>query len=121
VKIDLLAKEIDDKFVRENVFRLKKFLEALQILDGFWTFFEVDLAAAGTQAKIKHNLDFVPQDIILLSTIGDQKVYFNYVDFDSTYLYVTNHGPCRIRFLAGKYKDTAYGGSTKQYSFVAPW
>lgn len=120
MEIDLLTKEIDDKFVRENVFRLKRFLEALEILDGFWTFFEIDLPVAGTKTKIKHNLKFIPQDILLTSVIGDQKVYFNYVDFDDQYLYVTNRGPCRIRFLAGKYRDSAYGGSTKQYPFVAP-
>lgn len=120
MKIDLLNKEIDDKFVRENFFRIKGFLEALKILDGHWQFFEVNLTAAGTKVKIKHNLSFVPKDIILLSVYGDQGVYFNYMDFNDTYLHITNHGPCRVRFLAGHYRDDAYAGGYTEYPFVAP-
>jgi hypothetical protein len=120
LKLDLLNKEINDPYVRENFVRLKRELEAQQILGGYFIFFEKDLTSVGVKVPIKHNLSFVPQDIIVLSVEGSRSIYFNYEDFDSTNLYVTLTKPCRIRFLAGNYKDRAYGGSKKDFAFVSP-
>lgn len=120
MKIELLQKEIDDKFIRENFFRIKRFVEMLRILDGNWEFFEIDLPVAGSLIPIRHGLGFAPKDVILTSVKGDYGVYFNHEQFDSTNLYVTARGPCRIRFLAGNFTDAAYGASKTEYPFVAP-
>lgn len=120
MKLDLLNKEIQDEYVRENFERIKAKLEAEQILGGFFTFFEVELTQLGPKVPIKHNLSFVPRDIIILSVEGNHNVFFRYEEFDQTNLYVSLTNPCRIRFLAGNYKDRAYGGSKKDFAFVSP-
>jgi hypothetical protein len=120
LKLDLLTKDIEDPYVRENITRIKRELESEQILSGFWRFFEVDVTQTGVKVPIKHNLSFVPKDIIILSKEGDHNLYFDYGSFDANNIYVTTQNPCRIRFLAGAYKDKAYGGSKKEFTFFSP-
>lgn len=120
MKLDLITKDIADPFSKENFFRLKRELEAQQLLNGSWQYYEIELDAAGSPSKIKHNLKFTPKDIIFLSVEGDQNLYFNFDQFDKTFLYLTNAGPCRVRFFAGRYDDKAYGKGKKEYPFVAP-
>lgn len=120
MKLDLLTSQIEDEYIRENFTRLKRELEAQQILNGFWHFFELDITQIGVKVPIKHNLSFIPRDIIILSKEGDQSLYFNYADFDDKNLYITTPKPCRVRFLAGQYKDKAYGGSKRDFTFVSP-
>lgn len=119
MKLDLLLKEIPDLIVRENFFRSKRELEAQQILSGFWHFFEVEFQHSGPLQPIKHNLSFIPQDIIILSVEGNHNLFFNHENFDSTNVYITVEGPCRVRFFAGKYSDKSYGGDKKDLPFVA--
>lgn len=120
MKLDLLNKEIQDEYVRENFERIKRDLEAQQILSGFWNFFEVEFTQLGVKVPFKHNLKFIPKDIIILSVEGSRNFYFNYEDFDATNLYITVTAPCRVRFLAGNYRDRVYGGSKKDFTFVPP-
>ncbi len=120
MKLDLLTKDIEDRFTQENFFRLKRELEAQQILDGFWKFFEVEFQEGGTLVPIKHYLSFVPKDIIFLSIEGNYNFYFNFAEFDKDNMYATPAGRCRVRFLAGAYKDKSYGGATTEIPFVAP-
>ena len=120
MKLDLLIKEIPEQNTRENFERIKREVEAQQILDGFWRFFEVEFPRGGTDIPIKHNLSFIPQDIIFLSVEGNYNFYFNYNLFNASNIYITTQGACRVRFLAGSYKNKAYGGSKKDFSFVPP-
>jgi hypothetical protein len=120
LKLDLLNKEIQDQYSRENFVRLKRELEAQQILNGNWRFFEQEFTQTGVKIPVKHNLSFVPRDIIILSEEGDRNSYFNYENFDATNLYVTISKPVRLRFLAGRFDDRSYGGSKKDFAFVSP-
>lgn len=95
--------QILDPAVRETFYRLQRSLEEQAILQGHWKFYEVEIDATVTKLPFKHNLPFVPQDVILLSIIGNYNMYFNYVDFDSSNIYITTSGACRIRFLTGRY------------------
>lgn len=120
MKVDLIIKEIEDKFTRENFSRLSRFIEGQDILGGYFKFYQADFDSAGTNVPLKHLLPFVPQDIIHLSVEGDHNFYYNYENFDADNIYVTVQGPCRIRFLAGSYVDRSYARSRKDYPFVAP-
>lgn len=113
MRLDLLLKEIKDDISRENFERIQELFDKLQILDGEWYFFDVDLPNAGTN-KIKHNQTFVPKDIILLNIQGDHGVYFKYQSFDGDFIHVVTRGPCRIRFLAGAFGGKAYGQAAGQ-------
>lgn len=117
MKLDLLEKEIPEIYTRESFVRIKRDLEAQQILSGFWKFYELDLTQTGFKIPIKHNLSFIPRDIIILSKEGDQNLYFNYESFDSINFYITTPNPCRVRFLAGAYKE---GGGKKDFPFISP-
>lgn len=120
MKLDLLNKEVSDPYARENFFRLKRDLEKQSILDGDFKFFELELEDGFTSYQFTHNLGFIPKDIIVLHISGDQNLYFEYDSFTSNFLYITNNGPCRVRFLAGLFANQSYGGSNKDFAFGPP-
>lgn len=120
MRLELLLNDIENVTVRENFERIQRFLFSATILNGDWQFLEVDLPTANTAKAVKHHSAFVPKDILLLNIVGDHRVYFNYQIFDSENVYVTNAGPCKIRFLAGVFRDKAYGNMATTYPFVAP-
>lgn len=117
MRIDLILKDIQDPQARENFDRLVKFVGKQQILDGDWKFFELDIPAGNTNLSYKHNLSFVPVDIILLNSIGDQNFRFKYSQFDRDNIYVEASGPVVLRFLAGRYPSYASGVS-RNYPYV---
>jgi hypothetical protein len=103
--IDLILKDIQDPHVRENFFRISRFLNNQIFFEGDFKLFDVTLLEANDFYPIKHGLTFTPEDIILLAVEGDFNLFFRYSDFDKDFIYVNNNGPARIRFLAGKLKD----------------
>lgn len=119
--VDLILKDIDDPYVRENFFRLKNFFASQVFFDGDFKLFDVSIPAAATRFKIKHGLTFIPVDIITLSVSGDFNFYFRFQEFDRDNIYVTTDGPVRVRFLAGKLKDPIKNKlDTNPFPIVAP-
>lgn len=119
--IDLILKDIQDPYIRENFFRLSRFLNEQIWFDGDFKFFDITLKSGVQKFKIKHGLTFIPADIVMLAMEGDYNCYFNYNDFDSEYIYVTVEGPVRLRFLAGRFKSPIKNRvSTEFFPFVAP-
>lgn len=107
--LDLILKDIDDIYVRENFFRISKYIQNQTILDGQWKFYELEFLSPVSNFRYKHGLSFVPKDIIVLAIDGNRNIYFNYELFDSEFLSITCFGPCRIRFLIGAYRDKFRG------------
>lgn len=121
MNIDLILKDIPDMWSRENFVRLKNFINAQDLFTGDFKLFNIEIPSKQTLFKIKHGLTFTPEDIINLSAEGDQNYYFHFQDFDPQFLYISTNGPCKIRFLAGKLRNTVTGvGQSKPFSFVAP-
>jgi hypothetical protein len=119
--VDLILKDIQDPYVRENFFRLRKFLDQQIFFDGDFKLYDINVEKKETEFKIAHGLTFIPADIILLSVSGDYNFYFNYQDFDKDNMYVTTDGPVRIRFLAGKLSDQIKNQPNKNpFPFVPP-
>ena len=119
--LDLILKDIEDIYSRENFFRLRKFIAQQVLFDGDFTLFDITIPAKDAKFKIKHGLTFIPADIIILSTEGDYNFYFRYQDFDRDNIYVTANGPVRVRFLAGKLKDQVKNANqVANPPFVAP-
>lgn len=100
--LDLILKDISDKYIRENFFRIRKFIANQVIFDGDFKLFDVTIPKADTNFPISHGLTFIPADIISLLTEGNFNYYFKYANFDKDNIYVNASGPVRIRFLAGK-------------------
>jgi len=114
-----MLQEIQDKYVRENFFRLTRFIQDQVILDGNWKLLEHYFPKAVTNFKKEHTLGFKPKDIIILNVTGDRNVYFHYDKFTKTHLDITAAGPCKIRFLAGSFKEDFLGSVGADLPHVA--
>lgn len=118
--IDLILKDIDDEYVRENFTRVQRLFNNENILNGNFKFFEVELTGANTILQVPHGLTFIPSDIIFLSVEGDYNFYFVYSEFDKTNIHIFISGPCKLRFFAGAYKDPSYGRMVSDLTLVPP-
>jgi len=103
--IDLILKQVEDKYTRENFSRVFRYIQAQTILGTQWKLYEITFTKAETNFKYEHALEFIPTDIIMLSVIGDRNVYFNFDKFTLTHLDITAAGPVKIRFMVGSYKE----------------
>jgi hypothetical protein len=115
--IDLILKDIEDQYVRENFSRLVRYIEAQAILAGNWKFYRIEVDSAVSEQKFKHNLTFVPKDIILLSIDGNKNVDFRFDLFTKENIVYSTQGPAVIRFLAGSYPENV-GTSLRNLSQV---
>lgn len=103
-KIDLKYQEIEDQYARENFYRLQKFFDAENFLKGDWEFFEIAIPAAATNYRFKHNLGFMPKDVLVTSSIGAGVAQFNYSLFDKDFLDITTTGPVTVRAYVGRFE-----------------
>lgn len=100
--IDIGLDGIEDTGIRENFSNiLEEFKKTIHRFD--FQFFEVVFTAAVTNYKFKHNMRFVPKDVIQTSVIGAGAVTFNYANFDSNFIDITTTGACTVRFIAGNF------------------
>jgi hypothetical protein len=119
--IDLILKDVKDEYAQENFFRLRNFLGEQVLFDGDFKLFDITIPKKDDNFKVLHGLTFTPADIISLSGAGDLNYYFKFQNFDKQYMYISAHGPVRIRFLAGKLKDPIKNiAASEPFSFVAP-
>lgn len=116
--IDLILKDIDDTYVRENFFRIGNFLNSQVILDANFKLFDITINKRDLNFQVMHGLTFIPFDIMVLSADGDQNFSFRFQDFDKTSIYIAADGPVRIRFIAGKVKSLAASIATAPPPFV---
>lgn len=103
--IDLILKDIQDPYVRENFARISRYLESQTILEGNWRFYLIEVKSSFNNFEFKHNLTFVPKDIIVLSIDGNKNVDFRFDLFTKTSIILSTQGPAVIRILAGSYPD----------------
>ena len=89
--INLIFKDILDAYIIENFRRIQDFLNSQVFLMGDF--------------KFKHNLDFIPKDIIQTAKTGTATVTFNYDRFDENYIDITTSGAVTVRFLAGSMRN----------------
>lgn len=119
--VELILKDIEDPFVRENFFRLSNFLNRQVWFDGDFQLFDVTIPEQTDSYKIRHGLSFIPADIIPLAAEGNYNFFFRYNDFDRENIYIRAEGPVRIRFLAGKLLKQVKSRLTGQdLTFVPP-
>lgn len=105
MSLDLILKDIQDQFVRENFSRLLRFINDQTILNGVWKFYIIEVSKKVDLFKFKHNLKFIPKDVIVLSIDGDKNVDFRYDLFTNEHIFLSTEGACVIRLLLGRYED----------------
>lgn len=102
---DLILKDIDDKYIRENFFRLQKFIQKFPLFRGEWEFFSLNVTSAVTTSAIPHGLGFRPTDVLQTSSIGPGVMTFNFDLFTDKNLIVTTTGACTVRAFIGAYRE----------------
>jgi len=103
-EINLLESNIDEPNVLENFKRIKTFLRDTVLLKtGF--VFRTFTIPAGVMVSYKHNLNFIPRDVILTSATNAAVVTWHYEKFDRDNIYLTVSAPTTIRAFLGLYKD----------------
>jgi hypothetical protein len=119
--LELALDTISDQVVRENFYRIERFIAENMLTGTDFKFFEVDVPTASYSFPIKHGLSFTPTDIIPLAAEGDYNYYFRTQDSDQNNIYVATHGPVRLRFLLGKLNQTGRRAlKNSALPFVAP-
>jgi len=102
---DLILKDISDQYVRENFFRLNRFIQAFPLFKGQFKFFELTFDRALTSQNVLHGLGFKPTDVLQSSAIGPGSLTWEYESFDDKNLVVTTTGACKIRAFIGAYRE----------------
>jgi hypothetical protein len=118
--LDLILKDIDDIYSRENFKRLSDFVKSQVFFDGNFELFDVTVNKASDKFEIPHGLTFIPTDIIQLATEGNFNYFFRYQEFTKTSIFVTSDGPVRLRFLAGRLTNPAGTSASTGLELVPP-
>lgn len=105
--VDLLENRVEDPNARENFSRIKIFLRDKPILKAGFVFKEIQADTAGVYLKFKHNLKFIPKDVLMTSVIPSASVVnWAYESFDDTFVtFSVTVAPCTIRAFFGTYQD----------------
>ena len=105
-EIHLFENDIKDPYVQENFKRIKIFLRDTPLFKAGFVFKDFSVPVASpTVFSYKHNLVFIPKDVILLSATNDAVITWHYDSFDKTNIYLTASVPCEVRAFFGLYKD----------------
>lgn len=104
--INLLENNIQDPNAQENFRRIKIYIRDAPLLKTAFYFRTIDVPAGfTTNFKFRHNLDFVPKDILLSATTNDATVTWHFEKFDKAYIVLSTSAPTTIRAFLGAYKD----------------
>lgn len=104
MRLDLITKEIQDPWVREDFVRIAKYIKAQALLISEFEFFEIEIKSAVTNYKYKHNLNYKPLDVMVTSLIGPGVPQFNFTQFDTDFLDITTTDAVTIRAFIGAYR-----------------
>ena len=107
MKLDLILKDIEDEYSRENFARIKSYIADQPFLQGEWEFFEISFLGVVTNFSFKHSLKFRPTDIVQTSSIGPGVVQWNYQSFSNEFLSITTTGRVTVRAFVGAYRGAS--------------
>lgn len=100
--IDFYLDQIEDPIIKENFEKLRVYLTDLEFLSQL-KFFEFQVKNPSPDYRFKHNLGFLPKDVIITNvSLGTATPNFNSINKDYVSLNVSD--PCVIRMLLGSMK-----------------
>lgn len=103
--IRLFLKEVADTYIRSNFERLQTEFRTFPIYQGKFKFMEIELTEAVANFRIRHNLGFLPKDVIQTSLVGAGSLTWNYTLFTKEELDLTTSGACKVRLFVGSYEE----------------
>lgn len=98
-RLDLLIREIEDPYVRENMVRLARYLDRAVFANMESVTIEREVEK-DKDVSVQHSLGVVPNVLLILSKEGDGQVSFSDVTKDDFVLRAT--GDLKIRLLIGR-------------------
>lgn len=104
--INLIENQVKDPVAQENFKRIKIFLRDQVLLKSgfFFRTFTVPSTYL-VDFPYKHNLDFIPKDLIVTSVTNGATLTWHYEAFNRDNIFLTASAPTTIRVLLGSYKD----------------
>lgn len=106
-KLKLNLKSISDRYDRDNFEKvqevingLEETIEALAFALGDFKFFEFDIKGTHNDFKLRHNLGFAPNDILVTRAVGSP-YDFQYEQFTSDTLSIKTTGDLYLRCFVG--------------------
>lgn len=100
--INPLIEELEDENLKEILRRISNFHEEQNQLQDF-IHLEIETTDAQSNLKVRHNLGFIPKDLIRTKLVGSGDITFNHNEFDKDYLDITTTGDVRWRGFVGTY------------------
>ncbi len=102
IMLKLFLNEVPEDYARENFRRISESINNDLISSANWRFIELLVEGVTTNFKFKHNLKFIPKDVIITSMIGGVAT-FNYSLFDETNIDLNTTATTTVRFLLGRF------------------
>lgn len=101
----MFIKDIKDPVVRKNMELLLDFVNGNTPFAGF-KFHEFTVDGAKTDYRFKHNLGYIPTDIVQLYITDGVTATWKHDSFDKDFLILDTDGAATIRFLVGRMDPT---------------
>lgn len=89
------------------------------MFEGNFKLFDISIPVKDQLFKVAHGLPFIPVDVIPLSASGNLNYFFRYQEFTREFFYITADGPVRLRFLAGKLRDSTGSRAAAEFPIVS--
>jgi hypothetical protein len=102
---DLILKDIEDEYIRQNFVRINDFFKAFPFFRGQFKFFDFSFDRAISNQKVSHALGFKPTDVIQTSVIGPGAITWDFENFDDKSLVLSTTGACKVRAFIGAYRE----------------
>lgn len=96
---------IADKYLRNALDYLYKYLEDEAFLKGEFKHTEVSYPKAGSYV-ITHLCNFVPKDILVTYYEGPGAYTIEYTQTDANFIYITTTGKVTLRLYYGRYGES---------------
>lgn len=108
--MDLITKQIDNEYIRQNFEKIEELWNNLVFTLGDFEFFEFRVPGAQEEYKLYHNLGFNPNDIIVTKAIGSS-FEFVYTGFNDDYITVKTTGDLYLRAIIGNLRGAEVIGT----------
>ena len=97
-------KPLDINILKRVFEKIENYNNSIPNLENF-KFFEIVETGIVVAKELKHNLNFIPKDVIILSTNPSTiSVTFIPENFNKTTIQYTTTGACTVRCLVGSFK-----------------
>lgn len=107
--LDFFIEEIENPYIRDNFKTLQEVLRAENLLSADFQHFELEFDKAVTSVDIRHNLNYVPLDVIQTWTTPGVTVTWAYNKFTRETIRLSTSAACRIRVFIGAYRKGIRG------------